>query len=202
MQLISFGYGRETFSNCGVSVTTFIVKAPFSREFPTNLFKRQGQAQRFPASLHPEVNGYMHLDTVVNVPDGTIVLIQSKHTRNSLPLKDGAIFISLRATGPMLSIMASLPSAQEATLTGQQLVFQGRGDILSADDLSEYGLRVSNSYVEAYMEEDEVAECLTVNVTGAAISDKPTFEMAKNRDGDTIALKKRPGRKLSLRRNA
>jgi len=199
-QLISIGFGRETFSNSSASLSAFVVGPNFERTLPSKKFKRQGNCQRFPASLHPEINGYLYLDSVASVPDGTIILLQSSHRFRATPLRDGAIFIALRSTGPMLSINATLPSAIESTISGGFLVFQGRGDILTPDDFATHNITPTKNYVNGFLDEEEVAECYTITETAPALEAKPSYDAMEDRDGNVVITKARPKRKLSLRR--
>lgn len=201
-QLISVGFGKETFTTASASLSAFVVEAPFERTLPSKKYKRQGQCQRFPASQYPEVNGYLYLDSVAQVPDGTVIVLQASHRYRATPLRDGAVFIALRSTGPLLSVNAKLPSAIEATISGNFLVFQGRGDILRADELAAYGIEPPKNYLRGFLDEEEVDECYTIKETAPAIEARPVFEVQQDADGETVLVRQRPKRKLSLRRGA
>lgn len=199
-QLISIGFGKESFATTSASLSAFVVTAEFERMLPSKKFKRQGNCQRFPASLHPEINGYLYLDSITEVPDGTIILLQSSHRHRATPIRDGAIVICTRATGPMLSVNATLPSAIESIVSGGFLAFQGRGDVLKLEDLQAYGIVPPKNYINGFLNEDEVAECYTIGVMAPAIEAKPSFDRLEDKDGNTVLAMRRPGRKLSLRR--
>ena len=199
-QLISIGFGKETFKTTSASLAAFHVEPEFVRTLPSKKFKRQGQCQRFPASLHPEINGYFYLDSLSGVPDGTIILLQSSHRHNATPIRDGAIFIALRGNGPLLSIQATLPSAMESTLTGGCLSFQGRGDIVPPEELSLYDIIPNKNYLSAYTDEEEVAECYAITELSPALGEKPVYTAMEDRDGEIQVLRQRPARKLSFRR--
>jgi hypothetical protein len=199
-QLVSIGFGKETFSVSSASLSAFVVEPPFNRTLPSKKFKRQGALQKFPVSNHPEINGYMYLDSVGDIPDGTIILLQASQRYRATPLRDGAIFIHLRATGPMLAVQATLPSAIESTLTGGFLAFQGRGDILAVDELKTYGIEPYKNYITAYTDDEEVAECYTIQVVSPEIEGKPNYDTVKTPDGEVLVVKAKPRRKMNLRR--
>lgn len=201
-QLISIGYGRETFSTCSASLSAFVVETGFTRTLPSKKFRRQGMLQKFPVSAHPEINGYLFLDSVMNVPDGTLILLQSSHRHLGAPLRDGGVFICMRSTAAMLSVKANLPSAQESTLTGDFLVFQGRGDVLTAKEVNAQGIDVPKNYLKGFLDAEEVRECYTITVTSPQIQEKPRLETVKDVDGETVLIRQRPTRKVSLRRPA
>lgn len=199
-QLVSIGFGKETFSTSSASLSAFVVEPPWTRVLPSKKFKRQGTLQRFPVSQYPDINGYMYLDSVGDIPDGTIILLQSSQRYRATPLRDGAIFIRLRSTGPAIAIRASLPSAAESTLTGGFLAFQGRGDILAVDELGTYGIEPYKNYLSAYTDEEEVAECYTIQVISPEIEGKPSFDTVKTPEGEVIVVRAKARRKMSIRR--
>lgn len=199
-QLISVGFGKETFERVSASLAVFIVEAPFVRLFPSKKFTRQGLLQKFAASSSPEVNGWMFLDSVSGVPDGTVVMLQSSHRINASPVRDGALLIRARSTGAMLSVNANLPRAAESIHEHGFLAFQGCGDILSKADLKSSGLAIPRSFINAFMDEEEVSECFSVSVISPEAEPMPRYEEGVSRDGEKVFLKKQPKRKLTLRR--
>lgn len=199
-QLISIGYGKESFATTSASLSAFVVTGDFERTLPSKKFKRQGNCQRFPASLHPEINGYLYLDSITQVPDGTIILLQSSHRFRATPIRDGAVILRMRATGPMLTVTATLPSAIESVIAGGFLAFQGRADILDLDELALYDVHPPKNYVNGFLNAEEVAECYTVATMAPESASRPSFEQIEDRYGNVVLTPTRPGRKLSLRR--
>jgi hypothetical protein len=197
-QLISVGYGRENFKTTSVSLAAFVVTADFNRTLPSKTFKRNGICQKFPASAHPEINGYLFLDSVY-VPEGTVIMVQAQHKVNGSGFRDGAMFIHTRADGPMLGLKARLPTAQESTLTGDFLVFQGRGELMTQEDLIAIGIEPPASWSRAFLSEEEVAECYKVEWIAPALREKPDTEVVTDREGQQVVVPKRPGRKIRLR---
>lgn len=198
-QAVSIGFGKETFPSISASLAVFAVSDGFQRVTPGKVYPRQGKMQVFPASKYPEVNGQFYLDTL-KVPDGVIILLQSSHKAKAVPLRDGGVFIATRATGPMLAINANIPSAVGSLQRGGFLTFQGRGDILMAEDLEGYGIVPPNNWINGFMDEEEVAECYTITVMAPALEGKPSFEIVEDRDGNAVRALAKPRRRLSLRR--
>lgn len=199
-QLISVGFGKESFKATSASLAAFVVEPEFIRTLPSKKFKRQGSCQRFPASLYPEINGYFYLDSITGVPDGTVILLQASQRHNANPIRDGAIFIGLRSTGPLLSIQASLPSAIESTLTDGCIAFQGRGDILKIGELSLYDIVPNKNYLNGYTDPEEIAECYHITVLAAETEGRRTFGAETTRDGEVVLVNQRAPRRISLRR--
>lgn len=199
-QLVSVGFGKQSFSASSASFSAFVVTPEFKKELPSKAIGRQGNVQSFPASAYPEVNGSMYVDSIPGVVDGTILLLQASQKQRATPIRDGAIFIHARTTGPMLAIRARMVAARESRLDSEFLVFQGRGDILTGDDLATYGIVPYANYLRTYMDADEIAECYTIEVMGAESAPRPSIETATTRDGEVVALTPRPGRRRTLRR--
>lgn len=197
-QVISVAFGRETFSSSSVSLSAFVTTAPFKRELPSKAYKRQGALQVFPASAHPDVNGNLYMDTV-RVPDGVILILQCSHKQHASPILDGALILRTRATGPMLAVYASLPTSPEAINTGQFLTFQGRADRLTPEEAEEAGLELPTHWKRAYLDDEEVDECFTVNVLANETAAKPRMEVIGDGE-DAIVVQARPGRRLRARR--
>ena len=202
-QVISVGFGKENFKTQGMSLGAFQVTAPWRRELPSKGLKRQSPMQVFPASQYPEINGKMFIDTL-RAPEGTLFLLQASHkliTREGRPplLKDGAVLLRTRATGPMLTVHASLPSPEDALLSGRFLAFQGRADILTEQYMADFGLEVPTSYRESYFDPEEVAECFTSQVIAPALADKPRMETVVVGD-EVHVVAARPMRRVNRRR--
>lgn len=199
-QVISVAYGKETFATNSISLSSFIVTAPFARSLPSKTFKRHGACQSFPASAYPEVNGTLYLDTV-RVPDGTIVLLQASHKQFARPLSDGAIFLRTRHTGPMLVVHATLPTAEEAMNTGSFLMFQGRADILTADEVEEDEacIEVPTHWRRAFLSEEEVEECFKVSSLSPELASRVRTQVMQVGD-EKIVVTARRVRRFKARR--
>lgn len=197
-QVISVSFGRETFSRESVSLSAFIVTAPFRRELPSKAYKRQGALQVFPASAHPEVNGNLYMDTV-RVPEGAILLLQCSHKQFSSPILDAGLFLRLRNTGPMLLARASLPAPQEALHTGRFMAFQGRADIVAPDDLEGFGIEPPPYWRSAFTNEEEVAECYDVTTLSPETAPAPRTEIVMVGD-EVVSVPVRAARRVRSRR--
>lgn len=198
-QVISVAFGRETFSSSSVSLSAFVTTAPFKRELPGKAFKRQGSPQVFPASAYPEINGNLYMDTV-RIPDGVILILQCSHKQHASPILDGAVIVRTRATGPMLAIYASLPSAREAINTGDFLAFQGRADRLSPEEAEAAGIELPTHWKRAFLDDEEVGESFRVTVLSPETAAKPKLEVIGEGE-DAVVVPARPGRRLRSRRN-
>lgn len=200
-QVVSFGYGKQNYKRTGATYSAFIMEAPFTRHLPSKKFRRQGSTQLFPTSAFPDISGYMYIESV-EVPGGAVVLLQSSYRQNGHKVCDGALFIAVRSTGPLLSVHANLATDNESTLGPQFLVFQGRGDVLQQSELLVWGVEPSRGFINAYMNRDEVEEMYVVQEIASQLQDKKAFELLEvGEKGEVIAVAARPGRRMRLSRN-
>lgn len=198
-QVISIAFGRETFTNSSALLSAFVVTPTFRRELPSKVYKRQGSLQVFPASMYPNINGNLYMDTV-RVPEGVVLLLQCSHKHHSVPVLDGAVFLRTRFSGPMLIAHATLPVSPEATNTGDFLVFQGRADLLTPEEVEEQGIEIPKNWRMAYLDEEEVAECFKVRTVAPETAPKPRLEVIGEGE-DAVVVQARPSRKLRSRRS-
>lgn len=201
-QVVSLGFGKENFQRTGMSLGAFHLEAPWKTELPSKNLKRQGHMQAFPASLHPDINGRMYIDTV-RAPEGTLFLLKASHKqiiREGRPptLRDGALILRTRSTGSLITVHAYLAQAVEASLTGKFLAFQGRADVLSDDEIVDWGLRPTANFCEAFFDPSEIDQCFDVTVVAPGIA-APKMETVKIGD-KVIAVPARAARRVVRRR--
>lgn len=198
-QLISVGFGKVSFARSNSSLSTMVIYAPFSREFPSKRFSRQGTLQRFQATDNPEINGSLFVDSLSDVPDGTILLLQTSVKRGAIPVRDGAIFLSTRASGPLISVSTNLYPAAESRLGDKFLSFSGRADRVSLEDLKDLGIRPYASFVRTYMDEEEVEECFYYEVLSKEKEAKTETVVVEKADGTKTTIPGRRKRVISRR---
>jgi hypothetical protein len=100
----------------------------------------------------------------------------------------------------MLSVHAALPTAAEATNTGNFLVFQGRADRLSLQDVEDAGVETPTHWVRAFMNEEEVEEGFSVAVLSPETAARPRLE-AVQVGGETVTVEARRSRRIISRRH-
>lgn len=197
-QLISVGFGKGSFKTRSFSLSGFVLTPGFVRTTPNKVYKRQGQCQRFPISDHPEVNGYLYLDSV-QAQEGAIILLQASHKTGGSPISDAAVLIALRSTGPMLGVKAKLPSAVESRIGQTFMVFQGRGDLLTKEELLAFGIEPTRQWSNAFLDPEEFDECYTVETIAGELTARRTLQMLMTEDGEAVPVQRAPGRRVRLR---
>lgn len=200
MQSISIGFGKTSFSRSSVSLSAHAVEAPFARQFPSKVYSRRGKLQSFPASQYPDINGTMYLDTLEIPNDGGIIMLQNSHRMRGSPIRDGAVWLRLREQGPALTVTAILMPSHESLLGERFLCFQGRADLISLEDAAESGIQPGPSWVDGFMQEDEIAACFEIHELSPELSPKPKLERVRTMSGGEVTLTvSQPGRRIRVK---
>lgn len=203
-QTVQIGYGKATFSTSSITIAGFVVEPEFIRTLAS---KKMGKASRtisIPVSQFPDIDGWLFSD-MIDAEDGTIFLIQTSAKDRGRKIRDGGIFIRARQDGPGILVTAHIPHDARCTLrTHNHTVFSGHGDILTLEELAEEGIEVPKNYANAYMDEEELAECYDISIISKAKKEKaalPKIEVHIADDGSKVELKvERPNRRMRIRR--
>lgn len=188
-QVISYGYGKENFTDASVSLLAFYLEAPFIRVLPSRVpaFKRSGTLQTYPSSNYPQVSGYLYLDTII-VPDGSLFLFQASHKYRGAGVRDGAFIFHARHDGPMSVVRAALPPSRESLNGTSFVVLQGRGDIISPEEAkTEFGIEMGKAIVSNWFNAEEIDECYTFSVTQDG-TQRQAQDRVTTADGKAIAV--------------
>lgn len=183
---ISFAYGKANFPNKGMTLAAFVVEPPFARSLASKKLPRVGQQYR-------SMVGGLDRDGAIyagsyNAPEGTIILMQSRHTANANSIADGAIFLRVRAGGPLVQIIASLPAHANNRLGTALSVFEGRADVLLTAEVAALGIEFPRNFVKGFMNKEEVDECFEIVPIAAGTSPAPKFEILVNEAGEAVAI--------------
>lgn len=187
MDIVQVGYGKVTYDVSSASLTAFVLEPPFQRTLASKILTKTSQTLRIPASSKPQFDGWLYQDNL-NAPDGTLMLVQLQVRNHGVAVRDGAIFLRTRNTGPLVLITANLPvnirsSPEAATHTA----FTGKADILAVDDLSNYDIEPSRNYLNAFTNDEELEECFTISAVTQG-TPMPRLETATNAAGDKVVF--------------
>ena len=201
MQLITVGYGKATFPSASITLAGFAVEAPFIRTLASKALTKHGSTVRIPVSNYADIDGWLFNDTI-QVPDGAILMIQMSQKYRGSGLRDGAIFIRSREGGAAIMITATIPSDPRSTLTSNtHQVFLGNGDVLDVEELAELGITPGKSFIQAFMDPEEVAECYNIRVIKEAVSAPPKEEKHVTPEGNVVTLRvERTPRRMRIRK--
>lgn len=197
--VIACAYGQENMSSTLVKVNAFVVKPPFARTFPSKVLTRLGSLATN-ASNYPDIHGKMYTDNLV-APENTVLLIQYSYFYRNSPLRNGAVFLSTRDTGPLLEVHAAMSGDRKSMFGQSFVVFRGRADVLELGQLESRGIDVDKSYKSNFMDEEELAESFRIEIIEAAeVAEPPRIVVERDRLGNIIEVKQRPSRKVRLRK--
>lgn len=193
-QRITIGFGKENFKTRSVRLATRILtNKPWDLKFPTQVNASHGvtvvgKAHAYPATIFPEINGIVYTQAL-DVADGVIFVVTSQEYHSASLTAQGAYILRVRAEGPLLQIMAKLPTTEVGRLNPDaHPIFTGRADILDRNDLLTLGVSPRLDWYKNHTDKDELEEVFKVNVTAKARSAKPTFTKVKNQTGETVVV--------------
>lgn len=187
MQVVQIGYGKATFPDASATLTTFTVETPWVRQFPNAKYESVGKAQAFGVTEFPQISGNLMLASM-SIPDRSVLCLQLSQKAKGLPLRDGAVWLSVREKGPSITIAGNLPIHHESLLGPRFLMFQGRADILSADEVEDAGYEPLRAWIDAFMFEEEVEECFMVSELGPEIESRPRTEVVTSLSGEKVKI--------------
>ena len=100
----------------------------------------------------------------------------------------------------MLAINAAIPVNRASNVGTSHLVFQGRGDLMSLDELEEAGSVPTKGWIEGFMEPDEIAQCFDIREMDGEQAPKPKLERITNLSGEEVTLQSaQPSRRIRVR---
>lgn len=198
-QNICIGYGKANFDTSSVVLATFVVAPEFYRAFPSTKMPQRGRFQRFPVTQYEDVGGVLMLNTL-GAENGAVLLMQSQHRFRGASSKDGAVFIQIRDTGPNYTVTAKLPTNRESLVGESFVMFQGRGDLLSLEELAELNIVPTKSWVDGFLNPEEVEQCFDIRELQPELSVKPRFEKVLTLSGKEVILTAQaPTRRVRVR---
>lgn len=201
-QTVLVGYGKVTFSSVSASFASFVVRPKFDRTTAGQSGRASGNKQVAQAGQ------FAHQGTLINqmtmLDDGAVVLVTSRWTRNGSPVRDGAIFLRLRARAAYYSIVAVVPVHRDSVCGDRFTMFAGHADLLGSDELSLLGIEPPPVYVAKFMQPEEIDECFEINQMVAEVEPPPTQRVVEivTPAGveERIVTSSVPRRRIQLRR--
>lgn len=199
-QYIRCGYGSITLTEIGVTYACMRVKPSFDRMSAINAGKRNPGSKKATQVGPYQHNGTLISDTVAH-PNGTVILLQASWKRRGVPLRDGALFVRLRAGAAMYSVNARLP-VDENNLCGEYFsLFSGYADIMNEEELALLGVHPGRHYTERFMADQEVEECFSIQELQAEMKPRPgTVAIATPEGMKLRELAQMPNRRIIIRR--
>lgn len=199
--IVQLAYGKANFANTLATYSAQKVTAPFVRVSAVTAGKRMGQVHHALCGFL-DLHGGMATNTVEHEL-GTVLLLQASWKRGGFPVKDGAIFLKLRATAPQYRIMAKIPLDAENRIGEHAMHFMGNADILNESDLQVLGFEVPRQYRGRFMADEEVESCFTISMLSPETAPRAqTTAIATERGVEVREVAAMPMRRLRFGRRA
>lgn len=200
-QILELGYGACNFSNTSASVAVMKVEPPFQRTLAVNSGAKLGSSTRHNSGTL-DLHGFL-VHQRCDHPNGTILLVQVGWKRSGSPIREGALFLRLRAGAPQYRVMAKLPTNAENRYGDRFMCFTGFADILNESDLTVSDLKVNERYTERFMSPEEMDEVLEISQLTAATIPRPSLTAVSTPEGLQMReIAQTPSRRLRLGRRA
>lgn len=183
---VALGFGKANFPNTSCTVAMLEVEAPFVRTLATKKLQAVGRLSAHPVG-RLENDGAFYAGQY-KVKDGTVLFVQAGHTRSGHRVADGVVMLRVRATGPFIQVVATLPKHANNALGDRVSVFEGRADILSLNQLADLGIEPTSGFINGYLDEEEIGECFSVVALQPQLAPAPTFEVVLNSEGEAVAI--------------
>ncbi len=194
-------YGKANFSNVLSTYGSFKISPPFVRVTALTSGKRLSNSS---SSVIPvgrfEHNGVL-ISQAVEHTAGTVILLTSKWMRGPKVLREGALFVRLRDGAPWWDVVASVPTAADNVCGDSFSMFNGRGDILTADELKLLSIEVGRTFIGRFMNEEELNECFRLVKLGESTIPRPAISAIATPSGiEMREIAQEPLRRMVLRK--
>jgi hypothetical protein len=155
--MATFGYGKANLKETLATYASMKVSPPFERISAVNSGQKCSSPNTTPVGLHQSAGAL--ITCRVSHESGTVILLQSRWTRNVVPFREGSLFLRLRTGAPVWQISAKLPTGHGNICGDRFAIFTGEADLVNRNELKLLGLEVSKSYTQKFMNAEELEEC-------------------------------------------
>lgn len=196
-QIVTLGYGKANLSNVLATYASMKVTAPFARISAISAGARHGQTVTQVGRY--ELNGAV-LSVRSEHENGTVILLQSSWRRGGSLLREGGLFLRLRAGAPLFEVHAKMPLGYDNVAGESFLMFSGYADIVNPDELKLIGIEVNRSFINRFMDGEELEECYRIVQLTQGTQERPTITAIATPTGiEMREVPQAPARRLILR---
>jgi hypothetical protein len=198
-QTVAISYGKANFSNVLATYACMKVEQPFRRSSAFTTGVRQGGTVNTRAGTLEHHGGF--ISGRIKHDNGSILMITARWMRGGSPIRDGAMFLRLRHGATLWSIAGRVPTDQENVCGDNIAMFSGTADVLCEEELKFFGLDVPRSWLEKFMDEDELAECFRIVQVAPERIPRPSLQAVSTPTGIQMReVGDEPQRRLIIRR--
>lgn len=199
-QIIDLGFGKANTSNTIATFAAMKATEPFIRATAVGTGKRVKGSDHSVPFGPLEMNGSL-VSMKVEHENGAIILLQCSWKRSGSPIRDGALFIRLRAGAPLYAFHAKLPTSHENRVGESWQIFQGCGDIMTAAELKVAGLEIPRNWSSNFMDTEQIKECFVIRELRGETQARPTLTAVATSEGIKMReIPTEPSRRLRIRR--
>lgn len=199
MSSVSITYGKANFPQQSMTLAAFVVTAPFQRSLASQKLSKAGAQHSYDAG--PSRADGVLISQTLEAPEGTILLVQMGKRIAGRSIADAAILLQVRKEAALISVVGKMPTDARSRLYPERCVFTGRADVLTVDDAIAAGLEIPSGWLSAYMDEEEVEECFTVEEVSPAVSTRKSMKAVTNEAGEVVVMQEETrARRMRVRR--
>lgn len=193
------GFGKVSFATSGVSLSAFVVGPPYvrkliSKEHPLQHGTRTAE---YPAT-GSRTNGALYGQNVC-IPEGAIIQVQASRTYRGAKIADGALFFRTRDSAAFRQCAVRVPPAQGSNLGDSFVVFSGRFDVLSLEELNKLGIIPHAGMIKGFMNQEEIDELFTLVDVAPEATPAPEIITVTDTEGNETAVFTAPVPKRRVR---
>lgn len=187
---VTIGYGSESFSRSSMSLSSFILLPPFVKKLPGQARKDSTNARVtcYPASSRPDINGNLYLRTI-DALEGDVFSLEVMRTISGRPGQSAGVCVQVRGGGPEVVVTAKMHN-DPGRLNGEHfIVFNGRADVLTLEELQALRITPKNVWTDQYMHDDEeMRSALLLLETRVSGLPKPKKEIVVTSSGEKVSI--------------
>lgn len=202
METVETMNGTQTFAHSSTKVYIFALEQGVGkRTFLNQAGTMVGRPNKISAAKDAyAAHGAWHRN-VLQLPDGTVMLITANQTREGAGYADTALILRRRETGPLLRVNIRMCSDPNAVMT-ELPAFTGRADILSVDEAKEYGYSFEPGYIKRFFDPEDADILLDISELAPQVAQPPEKVTVDVGQGEkrAVAIPSAPGRRIRTRR--
>lgn len=200
ISVVKLAFGKINLPRASGTLSAWKIEAPFKKTLGVGAGQALGQVSYMEATtLGKHGGGFSSRN--VNFPEGTILMVQGSTSRNGMPYNSASLFLRLRSSAAYIIIKYKMPVAPESMLGDRIISFNGRADVVTAEELRVMGIEVARGFETTYLNPEEQAELFDVEILQPEISPPPTHvRIATSQGVEVKSVAPAPVRRMRIRR--
>ena len=205
--MIELTYGSQSFPRSSCKVTIFVLDTENEKNgntetiFPRKVMGKTVSHNTIPASINGLNSHGRWWVNKYEDREGTLLLVKTTITKSGRPWADAAMVLMTSSMAPLITLDAMPVPYRKATLSTIP-AFKGKAYILDKEGMKLAGVKFSDSFIDRYMQDDEIEEVYKVTVHKKGKAELSAIKVpGDNQDKVVIApVSSQPARKLRIRK--